>query len=55
MRVDVSKLPEDGRVEGYTKVSAALPMSTDGAYGYYEAARELLEKWILVNPPVPGM
>lgn len=51
IRVDVSRLPEDGRVNGFTKVGAALPMSTDGAYGYYEIARELLEKWILVRPP----
>ncbi len=53
VRINVSELPEDARVEGFTKVSTALPMSTDGAYGYYRAARELLEKWILVNEPKP--
>jgi mono/diheme cytochrome c family protein len=44
-------LPEDGRVEGYTKVSQALPLSTDGAYGYYQIARTLLDQWVL--RPIP--
>jgi len=47
----LNMLPEDGRVEGYTKVSQALPMSTDGAFGYYQIARELLDKWVL--RPIP--
>jgi hypothetical protein len=49
----LSMLPEDGRVEGYTKVSQALPMSTDGAFGYYQIARELLDKWVLKPLPNP--
>ena len=47
----LSMLPEDGRIEGYTKVSQALPLSTDGAFGYYQIARELLDKWVL--RPIP--
>ncbi len=53
IRPDISLLPEDGRVDGYTKVSAALPMSMDGAYGYYELARSLLEDRVLRPLPNP--
>ena len=53
VRVDVSDLPEDSRVDGFTKVSGALPMSTDGAYAYYKSARDLLEKWVLIRQPEP--
>jgi hypothetical protein len=47
----LNMLPEDGRVEGYTKVSQALPLSTDGAYGYYQIARTFLDQWVL--KPIP--
>lgn len=53
IRPDVSLLPQDGRVEGFTKIAEALPMSTDGAYGYYQIARDLLEKWVLKPLPNP--
>lgn len=49
----LAMLPEDGRVEGSTKVSQALSMSTDGAYGYFQIARSLLEKWVLRPLPNP--
>lgn len=52
-RPDPDLLPEDGRVDGYTKVSAALPMSMDGAYGYYKIARELVDRWVLERLPKP--
>jgi len=45
-----SLLPQDSAVEGYVKTSAALPMTTDGAYGYYEIASDLSSK--LLNPPL---
>lgn len=45
-------LPEDGRVDGYDKVSAALPLSASGAGGYFRMCEDLL-KWVLVpvRPP----
>lgn len=39
-------LPMDGRVGGYDKVSAALPLSAAGAAGYFKMAEEQL-KWVL--------
>jgi len=47
----LNMLPEDGRVEGYTRVSQALPLSTDGAFGYYQIARTFLDQWVL--KPIP--
>jgi mono/diheme cytochrome c family protein len=44
-------LPEDGRVDGYDKVSAALPMSASGAAGYLKMAEEVL-RWTL--RPLPA-
>jgi len=39
-----SLLPQDSVVDGYVKTSAALPMTTDGAFGYYEIATDLSKK-----------
>ena len=39
-------LPMDGRVGGYDKVSAALPLSAAGAAGYFKMTEEQL-KWVL--------
>ncbi len=39
-------LPDDGRVEGYDKVSAALPLSASGAGGYIKMSEDLLN-WVL--------
>jgi len=44
-------LPDDNRIEGYTKVSSALPFTSDGAYGYYQIAQELVERWVLQGLP----
>jgi mono/diheme cytochrome c family protein len=44
-------LPEDGRVDGYDKVSAAVPLSAEGAMGYVTMAEELLNKFVL--QPIP--
>jgi len=44
-------LPEDGRVDGYDKVSAALPLSAEGSLGYFTMADDLLKKWVL--KPIP--
>ena len=46
-RPDIDNLPEDGRVDGYDKVSAALPMSSDGSIGYLNIADDLLKKWVM--------
>ena len=43
-------LPEDGRVDGYDKVSTALPLSASGAGGYLRMSEDLLK---LVLYPVP--
>ena len=40
------ELPGDGRVDGYDKVSAALPLAASGAAGYFKMAEEIL-KWVL--------
>jgi len=37
---DPSLLPQDSVVDGYVKTAAALPMTTDGAFGYYEIATD---------------
>ncbi len=44
-------LPVDGRVDGYDKVSAALPMSAASAGGYVKLTEEVLH-WVL--RPLPG-
>jgi len=43
-------LPEDGRVDGYDKVSAALPLSGGAAAGYFKMAGDILN-WVL--KPIP--
>jgi mono/diheme cytochrome c family protein len=45
-------LPIDGRVGGYDKVSAALPLSASGAAGYFRMAEEQLA-WVLRPLPKP--
>jgi len=44
-------LPEDGRVDGYDKASAALALSASGAAGYFKMAEDLT-KWVL--QPIPA-
>jgi hypothetical protein len=39
-------LPADGRVDGYDKVSAAVPLAASGAWGYLKMSDDLL-KWVL--------
>ncbi|HWE04565.1 MAG TPA: DUF1592 domain-containing protein [Tepidisphaeraceae bacterium] len=43
-------LPEDGRVDGYDKVSGALPLSASGAGGYLRMSEEILN-WMLRIAP----
>jgi hypothetical protein len=40
-------LPLDGRVDGYDKVGAALPLTTEGALSYLSVAEDLLKRWVL--------
>jgi mono/diheme cytochrome c family protein len=49
-RVDLH-LPEDGRVDGYDKVGTALPLSAEGALGYFTLADDLVKKWVLRAQP----
>jgi hypothetical protein len=52
IRPDVDlNLPEDGRVDGYDRVSAALPLSAEGALGYFKLTDDLLKKWVLHPSP----
>jgi hypothetical protein len=46
----IRELPIDGRVDGYDKVGAALPMSSASAAGYIKIADDLLERML---QPVP--
>ncbi|MEX1223692.1 MAG: DUF1592 domain-containing protein, partial [Pirellulales bacterium] len=50
-RPNSDPLPADGRVDGYTKVSDALSLSSEGAYGYSQVARELVNRWVLRPTP----
>ncbi len=43
-------LPPDGRVDGYDKVAAALPLSSEGSLGYFQMAEELLRTMIRSAP-----
>ncbi len=43
-------LPSDGRVDGYDRVSAALPLSSAGAGGYVKIAEDLLNRML---KPIP--
>ncbi|HYG77037.1 MAG TPA: DUF1592 domain-containing protein [Planctomycetota bacterium] len=47
------ELPADGRVEGYEKVSAALPLTSDGSMGYFKLAEDLLNHWTFRPLPKP--
>lgn len=51
VRPEVDMLPADSRVRGFTKKPDALPMSMDGAYGYYTTVDELLDNWLLNKLP----
>ena len=46
-------LPEDGRVDGFDKVSAALPLSASGAAGYLKMTDDILN-WVLKPIPKPN-
>ncbi len=46
------RLPPDGRVDGYDKVGAALPLSAEGAAGYLKMADAILDA-LLHAPPKP--
>ena len=45
-------LPDDGKVDGYDKVSGALPLSAFGTFGYFKMSEEIL-KWMLRPIPKP--
>lgn len=49
-----SNLPIDGRVAGYDKVSAALPLAASGAAGYFKMAEDQLA-WVLRPLPKPKL
>ena len=44
-------LPSDGRVDGYDKVSAALPLTSEGSIGYLKMSEDLLNQWMLKPKP----
>ena len=46
-------LPPDGRVDGYDKVSAALPLSAGGAAGYFKMADDILQRLLRPMPKKP--
>ena len=46
-------LPTDGRVDGYDKVAAALPLSASGAAGYFKMADDLLARMLRPIPKGP--
>ncbi|HEV7401526.1 MAG TPA: DUF1592 domain-containing protein [Chthoniobacteraceae bacterium] len=45
------QLPSDGRVDGYDKVGAALPLSAEGAMGYLTLADAILQPLLQPAPP----
>lgn len=47
----VRNLPGDGRVEGYDKVSAALPFSAASAEGYMKITEDVLSRMLAYIPP----
>jgi len=47
-------LPEDGRVDGYDKVSAALPLSATGAAGYLKMTEQVLNRMLKPMPVKPA-
>ena len=52
-RPSLKKLPDDGRVNGYTKVSSAMQLSSDEIYNYFTTAEEMLSKYAFKRPPNP--
>lgn len=46
-------LPPDGRVDGYDKVAAALPLSAVGAAGYLKMSEDLLSRLLRPMPRNP--
>ena len=54
IRPDVDNLPADMRVDGYDRVSAAVPLSSDGSFGYVLNADDLLNNWVLRRPENGG-
>lgn len=49
------ELPADGRVDGFDKVSAALPLSSSGANGYFTMTELVLSRALrLTNKPTDG-
>jgi hypothetical protein len=54
MRPGLDLLPLDGRVDGYDKVAAALPLTSDGSLGYLSTAEDLLKRWMLKPAPKEG-
>ncbi len=46
-------LPADGRVDGYDKVSAALPLSAVGAAGYIKMTEDMLSRLLRPMPKGP--
>lgn len=46
-------LPTDGRVDGYDKVAAALPLSASGAAGYFKMADDILARMLRPVPKTP--
>jgi mono/diheme cytochrome c family protein len=50
----VRDLPVDGRVDGYDKVSAALPLSSAHAGGYLKIAEDILDRFPLSSPQNHG-
>ena len=44
------QLPSDGRVDGYDKVGAALPLSAEGAHGYLNLADVVLKSVLQPQP-----
>ena len=46
----VRDLPVDGRVDGYDKLSTALPFSSASAAGYLKITEEILSRFLLPSP-----
>ena len=52
-RPSLKKLPDDGVVNGYTKVSGAMQLSSDEIYNYFTTAEEMLSKYTFKPKPNP--
>jgi len=51
IRPNPDDLPWDGRVDGYDKVSAALPLTSEGSFAYLTLAEDFLRRWVLQPTP----